>query len=121
MTYVTDIDSHYQPRLAEGLDVALLNALLPEHCGWERKNANKRHEDLFGDEVQPGQDYYVRQVEGGFGSVFKLSRPSLDRLLVALFFSSGGLYELAAKEAERRKEALRQALQNVVNRNDDSR
>lgn len=114
MPYTTDIDSHYQPRLAKGLDYQLLNAFLPEQRGWRRVQANKRHEDLFGDVVLAGHFYYVRQAGPGFADALKASQPSMDRLLVATFFENLGMKQVAEAEIARREAALTQGAREAV-------
>ncbi len=115
MPYVTDIESHFQPNLVKGLDYRLLNAFLPEQLGWRRVQATKRHEDLFGDVVQSGQDYYVRRAGGGFADSLKLSQPSMDRVLVATFFFNSGWREWAEAEMARREAAMTVAVREALN------
>jgi hypothetical protein len=115
MTYKpTGPDSEYQPHLVEGLDFHHLNAFLPEVRGWRRIKARTAHEDLFGDEVRAGEEYYSRQAGMGFGDVLKLSQASMDRLLVAVFFANDGLRKIAAGETERRKAMLMEEMMSVV-------
>lgn len=111
MAYSTDLDSEYQPALAKGLSFELLNALLPEPRGWRRVAARKAHEDLFGDWVREGHDYFVRDSGPAFGDVTKLSQASMDRVLVSVFFANEGLRDFAAKEMERRKAAMMAEMQ----------
>jgi len=105
MAYPTDLDSHYHPDLAKGLDFNLLNACLAEGVTWRPVTANKAQEDLFGDWVQSGDTYYSRRAGGGFADVLKLSQASMDRVLVATFFANKGLRDFALEEMERRKTA----------------
>lgn len=114
MTYITDLDSHYQPSLVEGLDYNLLNALMPENWGWRPVTAKKRHDDLFGDEVRGGHTYYVRRAGAGFAEVLKLSQGSMDRVLVATFFGNHGLRDAAEAEMRRREAKLMEEMRAAV-------
>lgn len=114
MAYPTDLDSHYRPDLAKGLDFNLLNAFLAEEVGWRPVSANKAHEDLFGDWVRSGDTYYSRRAGGGFGDLLKLSQASMDRVLVSTFFANEGLRDFAVKEMKRRKAAMMEKMREAI-------
>lgn len=86
--------------------VEKLNALMPRLSPWQWTHARKEHEDLFGEMVKPG-DYYFKRKDGpAYGDVIKLSRLSMERLLVALFSGNFPLAQLAQENHEARLEWL---------------
>jgi hypothetical protein len=84
-----------------------LNALTPV-WQWCSTGARKDHEDIFGVEIKRGEIYFKKQVGPAFGSVEKLSRVSMEKLLY-LFVDQMPMVEriadqqIAAQEKEFRE------------------
>ncbi|MFC2037373.1 hypothetical protein ACFLYD_05310 [Chloroflexota bacterium] len=92
--------------LFEQLD--LLNALNSEWSPWRNVKARKEHEDLFGELIQRDEVYFKRKIGVAWDDVLKLSRLSMERILLAIFADNAGLEDLAQKVNEIRRERLRE-------------
>lgn len=76
---------------------------------WETPTAQKRHADLFGDAIAPGEMYFRRRYAGR-GDVLKLSLRSMERLLFAVVAINPWLAEAGERRCRERREQLLAAI-----------
>jgi hypothetical protein len=62
-----------------------LNIVNSEHSEWKIKRAMKKHLDLFGKEIEIGDNYYRLSIDFDFGNDLKLSAKSMELFLYAIF------------------------------------
>ena len=86
-----------------------LNALSGDWGGWQVTAARKEHEDLFGDQIKVGENYFKKQYGAAYSSVLKLSRSSMERVLFAVVESSPYMSRLGDRLLEREMEEMREA------------
>jgi len=84
-----------------------LNACYPDYFHWSLKKAQKKHIDLFGQEINEGVYYYHSRIDNNLSSDLKLSEQSMERLL----------YVISINNPDWEK----QAEQNIVDRQNDIR
>ena len=92
--------------------VALLDAFASDYSRWHLTTARKRHEDIFGEIIKPGEDYYKSQRAGGFHEVIKLSSLSMERLCFVLFESTFTLKPIAEHILKQRQDAFMAKIKN---------
>lgn len=68
--------------------VRKLNACYPEYHHWSLKKAQKKHIDLFGQEINEGVYYYRARIDNNLSSDLKLSEQSMERLLYIIFINN---------------------------------
>ena len=110
----TENDQHSSDEELEKL-VDQLNALTDEWRQWKWTRARKEHEDLFGDAIQPGDDYLKRAYGSEFHEDVKLSQRSMSRMLHALFEGNLRLQTTAEHLHQRIEKDREQVMRKAVN------
>jgi len=65
----------------------MLNACYPDYHHWSLKKAQKKHIDLFGQQINEGTYYYRARIDNNLSSDLKLSEQSMERLLYVIFIN----------------------------------
>lgn len=65
-----------------------LNACYSDYFHWSLKKAQKKHIDLFGQEINEGVYYYRARIDNNLSSYLKLSEQSMERLLYVIFINN---------------------------------
>jgi hypothetical protein len=69
--------------------------------------AKKDHEDIFGRQIKAGETYFNKQYNAGFGQTLRVSRPSMEAMLMAVVLPNGYLEAVADDLIEERKDKMR--------------
>lgn len=75
--------------------------------GWERKNANKEHEDIYGVRISAGETYFSLQVGASFDALRKVAMPSMEKMLYLFLVQNPRLERLADGAIQREEEEIR--------------
>lgn len=78
--------------------------------GWESKNANKAHEDIYGVRISAGETYFSLQVGAAFDAVRKVAMPSMEKMLYLFVAQNPRLERLADGAIQREEEEVRRAI-----------
>lgn len=62
-----------------------LNICNSPNMQWQRKKAQKKYIDLFGKEINEGEEYFRLRLDANYSSDLKLSIFSIDKFLYAIF------------------------------------
>ncbi len=87
-----------------------INAFSIDYSSWKITQARKEHQDLFGEVIKPGDNYFKYQRGPGFDDVIKLSALSMERLCFALFESTVSLKPIADQILEQRQKRMFKAM-----------
>jgi hypothetical protein len=93
-----------------------LNALSGPVWHWQRTEAIKDHTDEFGEQIKKGDAYYKRRHGAGFDAMLKLSRGSMDKLLLAVIYTCPNAEAAADIILEEAAEQLRAVANRLPNR-----
>lgn len=72
-----------------------LNACYSDFSQWQLKKAQKKHIDMFGQQINTGDHYYRARTNADFSFDLKLSENSMERFLY-LIFINGPVWEQQA-------------------------
>lgn len=97
---------NYESQEAFRTDVKRLNALFKQPYSWKNTQAIKGHTDQFGNKVKEGEVYYKRSYGMGYDDELKLSKASMQQILIALFSGNEPLCDFADEIIEQRQRTL---------------
>ena len=95
--------------------VELLNTLYPWLSEWRLVRARKNHNDEFGDSV-PKDEFYYKRSHGVPRDDQKLSRRSMDSLVLCLFNGNPGLVRLTKEFGQEIQERMQALMRNTLER-----
>jgi len=110
----TETDQYHSHEELRNL-VDRLNALTDKWRQWQWTQARKEHEDLFGDAIQPGDEYLKRNHGPAFHEHVKLSQRSMSRMLHAFFEGNPRLQAIAEYLHQRIEKDAEQAMRKAMN------
>jgi hypothetical protein len=84
--------------------VERINAFSNDYSPWKFTRARIEHEDLFGEVIKPGEDYFKYQ--RGIADDVKLSILSMEKLCFALFESAVLLKPIADRILKQRQKRM---------------
>src|SRR2546428_53677 len=117
------IEKYYSEKELDQM-VSRINAFASEYSPWKLTHARKKHQDLFGDVIKPGEYYFKHGSGPAFDDVVKLSALSMERLCFALFESTVFLKPIADRILKQRQKRMFQAMNKLSfagNRKDEKR
>lgn len=89
-------------------DFHRFNALF-EPWRWNTPNARKNHEDEFGALIEGGEGYFSRDHGPAWGDQFKLSRRSMETILMIVLWGNGRGKAICEALQEQDMDRVRQA------------
>jgi hypothetical protein len=87
-----------------------LNVCYSPYHQWEQRKAQKNHVDLFGKEIMEGELYFRLRLDPNYYNDLKLSMPSMDRFLFAIFAPLPSWEIAATNEIEGRLDKIREII-----------
>ncbi|NWJ40044.1 MAG: hypothetical protein HXX12_03615 [Geothrix sp.] len=89
------------------------NSLFGDYWKWGDHEARKNHMDEFDNEVQRGEVYFTRDCGGAWNDKFKMSRKSMEIILMILFSENHRLNQISDHLLESEAQEMRAAMERV--------
>lgn len=81
---------------------------------WETPNAQKDHEDIYGQKICRGETYFKLQVGGSFTSYQKVSTSSMEKMLYLVMRQNRSLEKMAEDAVKKQFDGVIEALNRRV-------
>lgn len=87
-----------------------LNACYPDYFQWAQKKAQKKHIDMFGQQINDGDHYYRAKTDNNYSNDLKLTKSSMERMLYAIFANAPEW----GKQAEEKISAKQNEIRDII-------